>query len=102
MKNKVEGYWWSESTPEYPMPEIGVLTPEQAFKIYEKIVSIEQIAKKTTYRGPSHSRITGELLGNAEYQFADWTWPGDFAKHYVLHHRVRPSAEFLKFLGVEL
>lgn len=28
-----------------------------------------------------------------------WKWPGDFAEHYVLKHKVKPTDEFLEFIG---
>lgn len=100
---KREGFWKSTTEPDLPMPEIGVLTPTQSFEVYSAITIIETtVAKVESYRGLTHSRITGELLGCREYYFADWTWPGDFAKHYVLDHRVKPTNEFLEFIGVKL
>jgi hypothetical protein len=85
------------------MPEIAVLTPAQSFEVYNAIILLERtVAKVESYRGLSHSRITGELLGCKEYYFAGWVWPGDFAKHYVLNYRVKPTDEFLEFLGVKL
>ena len=53
------------------------------------------------YMGRSASRITGEMLGNKEYETDKWRWPGDFAKHYVLDHKIKPSNEFLKYIGYE-
>lgn len=28
----------------------------------------------------------------------DWSWPGDFAEHYVRTHRVKPTDEFITFV----
>lgn len=100
--NKREGFWKSSLEPHLPEPKPEVLNPKQAFELYDIITKLEKIAKKTTYRGVSHSRITGEKLGCAEYTFSDWSWPGDFAKHYVLEYRVKPSDDFLEFLGVKI
>ncbi len=39
------------------------------------------------------------MLGSEEYNNGDWVWPEDFAFHYVKMHRVKPSDEFLRFIG---
>jgi len=98
---KIEGYWYSKYEPEYPMPLANVLTEEQAEKIYNLILEKEKIARVNMYMGRSASRITGEMLGNKEYETDKWRWPGDFAKHYVLDHKIKPSNEFLKYIGYE-
>jgi hypothetical protein len=101
---KIEGYWFEQpfshlSKPSpYPMPIPDTLTQKEADKVYELIVEKEKIAQKVLYRGCSVSRITGENLGNAEYETPEWHWPGDFAKHYVKEHRVKPTDDFLKYI----
>lgn len=97
---KVEGYWYSEHTPQYPMPEPNVLTEEEAKEIYDLITQIENDnIGKTRYKGMTRSRITGEYMGSTEYYTNEWKWPEDFAPHYVLEHRVKPSDEFLIYIG---
>lgn len=100
---KKEGFWFSKSEPHLPLPIPNVLTPNQADQIYEAIVYLQDTtAKSKRYRGWSSSRITGEILGNEEYSTDEWCWPGDFASHYVLRHGVKPSDEFLGYLGIKL
>jgi hypothetical protein len=105
MTQKIEGYWFEEpyshlSKPSpYPMPVPNAISQEIADEIYECIVRKEATAKKELYRGWTCSRITGENLGNAEYQTDEWIWPGDFAKHYVKNHRVKPTDDFLLYIG---
>ena len=104
---KVEGYWYEKPYSKYskesvyPMPIPNILTPEEAEKIYNLIIQKEVKARVVLYRGFSYSRITGETLGSREYQTDEWLWPGDFAEHYVLKHRVKPSDEFLEYIGYE-
>lgn len=103
---QIEGYWHSSHLKNkgysYPKPKPNVLTELQATIIYNLILQKQKIARKVIYRGPSHSRIEKELmLGNIEYQTAEWKWPGDFATHYVLKHKVKPSDKFLKYIGYE-
>ena len=112
---KVEGYWIEPPTvvemksskgyilrkeipskTNYPTPIPNVLSEEEARTIYELIRETERIANCYGYMGLSASRITGERLGNKEYELNEWIWPGDFAEHYVLTHKVRPTEEFLK------
>ena len=102
---KIEGYWYSEYEPEYPTPIPNVLTQEEAQKIYDLIVLKQQNKEVNLLiaRGCSYSRITKEPLGCTEHVDLDneWKWPGDFAKHYVLEHRVKPTDDFLKYIGYE-
>lgn len=95
----IEGYWYSKYSPEYPMPIPNQLTDAEANQIYDVICETQKLANEVRYRGFSTSRITGEMLGCAEYHLFDWQWPADFAPHYVLKHKVRPTDEFLKFIG---
>ncbi len=96
---KVEGYWWSKDNPQYPMPEPNVLTPEEAREIYDLMVEKQKEAEIIHYFGMSTSRITDEMLGCEEYYTDDWVWTQDLGPHYVLKHLVRPSDEFLIYIG---
>jgi len=96
---KTEGYWYSKYAPEYPMPIPNVLTNEESINIFKLIQIKEKEARPVRYLGKLTSRITGETLGCSEYKLDNWVWPSDFAKHYVLTHRVRPTDGFLKFIG---
>ena len=100
-KPKKEGYWndAKNNYPEYPMPEPNVLTENEAQEIFDLISQKEAVAQKLLARGLSHSRIDGSVLGCAEYHLGDWGWPGDFAPHYVLKHKCKPSNGFLQFIG---
>jgi hypothetical protein len=96
---KIEGYWYSEDEPQYPMPKENVLSEKEAEDIFQLILKKEAEANVERYKGSSKSRITGEYLGNAEYETDEWIWPADFAYHYVLQHKVKPSDEFLEYIG---
>jgi len=96
---KIEGYWWSERKPQYPMPEPNALTPEEAKEIYNLMVQKEKIAEIIHYFGFSTCRITEEMLGCEEYYTDKWVWTQDLGPHYVLKHLVRPSDEFLRYIG---
>ena len=121
-KQKIEGYWKEKdhvirleskvkpgifvervrpSKSNYPTPIPNVLTENEAKSIYDLIVKKQNTAKKDYYMGFSTSRITGEMLGSGEYYTDEWRWPGDFAEHYVLKHRVKPTDDFLKYIGYE-
>ena len=91
----------SRDKVEYPTPIPNVLSPVEANDIYELIRLKEKTAKKIGYMGWTESRITGEHLGSHEYQTDEWLWPEDFAPHYVLVHGVKPTDEFLKYIGYE-
>jgi hypothetical protein len=91
------------SKTDYPIPIPNVLSEGEAIRIYNLIKEVELKCVKHYYMGCSVSRITGETLGNGEYEsdasINGWTWPADFAEHYVLQHKVKPTDEFLKFIG---
>jgi hypothetical protein len=99
--NKYEGYWNNKKNnyPDYPMPLRDVLDPEEANIVYGLILEKEKLAKKEQYKGYAESRIDGSQLGDSEFKLDDWTWPDSFANHYVKRYGVRPSTEFLKFIG---
>ena len=104
---KIEGYWHeepyrNEPNDGLPLPLPNVLTDSEASEIFVLITKKQDLAKRNLYRGFSHSRITGERLGCAEYETDEWRWPGDFAKHYVLDHKVRPTDDFLKYIGYDV
>jgi len=115
---KIEGYWkeppfifehklsngdvFRREIPaktNYPSPIPNVLSESEANTIYNLIVEKEKDANCYGYKGTSASRITGERLGNKEYELDEWIWPGDFAEHYIRTHKVRPTDEFLKWIG---
>lgn len=101
---KIEGYWYSEHTPQYDMPLPNVLSEEEADEIFRLIKAKENDndTRLISYRGISISRIEeGVVVGNREYKLNGWNWPAGFAEHYVLKHKVRPTDEFLEFIGYE-
>lgn len=101
MNRKIEGYWWSEQTPEYPKPTINVLTKPQASfycSLIQTIQNDRRACRELICKGMSFSRITGETLGCKEYVTSEYRWPCDFPTHYVKEHRVRPSDDFIMFL----
>ena len=95
---RIEGYW-KTNTEIYPLPIPNILQEDEVKIIYKLIKEKEKLAEKHSYRGCSGSRITGEVLGNKEYETDKWIWPGDFAFHYVLKHKVKPSDDFLEYIG---
>lgn len=102
MNKKIEGYWysdWDSESRTYPMPVPYQLSEEEAKEIFDLITNIEQRAKIFYYKGYAESRIDGSLLGDHEFEYKGWVWPGDFAPYYVLRYRVRPTDEFLNFIG---
>lgn len=115
---KIEGYWkeppfifekvlsngsiFRKEIPaktNYPTPIPNVLNEAESKEIYNLILEKQKNAKLVGYKGSSKSRITDERLGNEEYQTDEWLWPADFSEHYVLTHKVRPTDEFLKWVG---
>lgn len=99
---KIEGYWYSRSESEYPMPIANVLTEDQAKAIYALIKRKEGSARVLHYKGMSFSRIEPTVVvGTKEFVTDAWRWPEGFAEHYVLKHKVKPTAEFLAYIGYQ-
>lgn len=98
-EKKVEGYWFSEYSPQYPLPIKNQLSTKEAKEIFDLIQLKEKEANKFLTRGSSISRIDQSVLGSGEFHHNYWLWPEDFAAHYVLKYRVKPSPAFLEFIG---
>lgn len=103
-EKRIEGYWYSEFIEKhknivYPMPQPNVLSEQEAKDIHTLIKRKEEVAHINRYKGFSRSRITEEYLGSIEYETNEWIWPGDFADHYVLTHKVKPTDDFLTYIG---
>jgi hypothetical protein len=96
---KVEGYWFSKHSPEYPMPTPYELTQIEADAIADLIKVKQRSATKNIYRGFATSRIDHTSVGSSEYSLDGWHWPESLAEHYVRKYKVKPSNEFLEFLG---
>ena len=98
-KRRIEGYWYADYCPEYPMPVANQLTKEEAQQIYDLIKEKEKTAVQILARGFAKSRIDNTVVGTAEFTTEYWLWPEGFAEHYVLKHKVKPSDAFLAFIG---
>jgi hypothetical protein len=96
---RIEGYWYSKYSPQYLMPQPNQLNETEAEEIYKLIKYKEVEAKRLTTRGVSYSRIDDTCVGNGEYHHTDWLWPESLAPHYVFKYKVKPSDDFLKFIG---
>lgn len=103
-KTKTVGYWHSQQTPEYPIPEENGLGQIDAYDKNEIVRAIERVemrAKKSFYRGWSTCRICECHNGNAEYSHEGFTWPEGYL-HYIKAHNVKPDEEFMKMVYKEL
>ncbi len=96
---RIEGYWYSKDSPQYPKPIAHQLTKTQAKQIFDLIKVKEQESELIYTRGFSRSRIDETVVGTKEYHHKEWLWPEGFAEHYVLKYQVKPSEDFLKFIG---
>lgn len=96
---RVEGYWYSAYDPQYPMPIPNELSEEEAKEIFDLIKVKEQEAEVLCSRGVSNSRIDDSYVGSSEFHHKEWLWAEGFAEHYVLKYKVKPTDDFLKFIG---
>lgn len=94
-KEKIEGYWWSQHSPEYPKPiESKVPFPDKD-AVVKKLRSVEERARKVHYKGISSCRCCNTCNGSGEYSHKNWKWP-EGLMHYIVDHNIEPSAEFKK------
>lgn len=100
IKRRVEGYWYSSAEPYWPKPVVNSLNDHQAETVFDLIRQKEKTAYYAEYTDHAVSRIEkGVEVGNGEYVTDEWRWPNSLAEHYVKKHRVRPSEEFLSYIG---
>lgn len=96
---RVEGYWYSREKTLYPMPIPYRLSDQEAEEIYQLIKLKEEESQINHCRGFSISRIDQTTLDFKEFEHEHWIWPGQYAEHYVLKYKVKPSEDFLGFIG---
>lgn len=96
---RIEGYWFSKDKPYYQMPIPNRLNEDEAKQIYTLIKEKEKESKIVGSRGFSTSRLDNTVVGINEYHHDNWLWPEGYAEHYILKHKVKPSIEFLRFIG---
>lgn len=99
-KIQQEGFWGSKLEPHYPSPAPNTLSDSEAADIFQLIKKKEKRASLIQYKGFAMSRIEKKVrVGSGTFRSGNWEWPQGFAEHYVKAHKVRPSDEFLKFIG---
>lgn len=99
---KLEGFWYSKYSPEFPKPKPG---PEwkNKDKFIEKLTNLEERLERKRapyivfYRGYSNCRCCNKFNGTAEFHYKGWCWPTGFM-HYVKDHEIKPSDEFIEFI----
>lgn len=95
---KFEGYWYSISAPEYPMPVSQINPISDAVLSKFDMVCAQARVKK--YKGHSPCRLCDkEKNGCSEYRITigdtEWAVPYGF-RHYLVEHNVHLSPEFEK------
>jgi len=81
------------------MPIPNQLNEIEAQQIYDLLKMKEEECEIQYTRGSSMSRIDKSLVGSNEYHHQEWLWPEGFAEHYILKHKVKPTNDFLRFIG---
>ena len=94
---RIEGYWYSKFTPQYPMPVARAEPWEGQAEFLVKLAKKEARAGKTQYRGMSTCRCCKQFNGSSEYHTDKWAWPSGL-RHYIEEHNVKPSDDFIKFV----
>ncbi len=92
-KVKIEGYWYSEATPEYPMPVHTDVVPHNKSDILKALDKAEASARTVAYKGFSICRCCGRINGSREFSYKGWSWPEGF-RHYIEDHNIVPSFKF--------
>lgn len=92
---KIEGYWWSERTPQFPKPEHSDNPFENKDAIVKKLKSIQSRQRMNHFKGFSVCRCCKQCNGSGEYSHKNWKWPEGLL-HYIEAHNVKPSEQFIK------
>jgi hypothetical protein len=109
MKNKIEGYWWSnkEENKDYPKAIHSDIEFEGKAIVLEALNKLEHLIKTHKkgnlihYKGFSECRCCKILKGSREFEYKSWIWPEGLS-HYINEHNIKPSAEFLdEVLGLK-
>ena len=95
MDYKIEGYWYSSSEPQYPVPKPRKSPISREF--LDKLSAVEAIAEKYGFRGWSTCRCCCKPNGSQEYKFNGWIWPEGFM-HYLTEHNVHPTPAFMDMI----
>lgn len=95
-KVRREGFWFSPSEPDLPVPECHVDWPARD-RFLERLATLEEQAGKRSYRGVSPCRVCGMGNGSKTLSLGAWEWPSGYA-HYLREHGVRPSPAFEGFV----
>lgn len=115
---KYAGHWYSQYSPEFPMPvHSDEAHPHKAqiLEAYDTLLAspIFEYGSSSwdseyvrAYRGISSCRCckgTSRVsVGNKEYRYNGWVWPEGF-RHYIDVHNIIPTEDFLKeILNIEL
>ena len=79
---KYEGFWRqrADEASELPWP-----------------TAVESWPGRIACRRYSHCRMCRCRNGHEPFRLDEWEWPAGF-RHYIEHHDVQPSAEFVKFI----
>jgi len=122
-EEKIEGYWYSEYDPQYPMPEEYkgewdreaflnrlIKVEETMYAEYEMVVKeynegnsdplslyYKKNDKIESYRGLSECRICKCANGSREFVCNGFRWP-EGLRHYIEEHGVKPSTEFIDMI----
>lgn len=102
---KIEGFWYSEYEPYYPMP-ISTSTKVDN-KFLQKLTSILNTKNDTNnikiewFDGCSDCRLCEEEYGSQTFHCTfngiTWSFPSGLI-HYYQDHNVQPSNDFYKFI----
>ena len=97
MKNKIEGYWYSEYEKQYPKPIPNTIDISIKQQFIEKLKKIQLHAHEVAYMGSSKCRLCDICNGSTEFNHKGWIWPIGYL-HYIETHNVSPSKDFINFV----
>jgi hypothetical protein len=94
---KVEGYWYSKSSPEYPKPVAIETAWEGKEEFLQKLNRKEKSASRQQFKGISTCRICKCANGSVEYSNSKFIWPEGY-RHYIESHNIKPSDDFFNYV----
>jgi hypothetical protein len=94
---RIEGYWYSRHTPQFPKPVPNDQPWEGQAEFLKALSKKEVGGPQHRFKGFSLCRICECINGSTEYESGEWSWPSGL-RHYVEVHNVKPSDEFIEWV----
>ena len=99
MKQIKVGFWYSESTPDFPkFPGAKVVTKMHHHFVERMYIVQSEFANSKFTKGSSTCRVCECENGSVEFYRENFVWPSGLA-HYIKEHGYKPPEDFIKMIN---